>query len=103
MADGFVTVQIPFPGVKLKVESECRGSVCVVATTEFGIKLEAYPAFFTDNCLCETWRFIHKCLLCRLKNTVHRKMKMLSSYTHPCVITNLYDLLSFMENKVFST
>lgn len=63
MADGFVTAQIPFPGVKLKVESECRGSVCIVATTEFGVKLEAYPAFFTDIFLFETCHFILKCLL----------------------------------------
>lgn len=62
MADGFVTAQISFPGVKLKVESEVRESVFIVETTEFSIRFEAYPAFFSENCLFETRHFIHKCL-----------------------------------------
>jgi len=50
VADGFVTAQISFPGVKLKVESEVSGSWFIVETTEFFVRFEMYPAFFKDNC-----------------------------------------------------
>jgi len=67
VADGFVTAQISFPGVKLKVESEVSGSWFIVETTEFFVRFEMYPAFFKDNCLFEIQHFIHKCCLAQGK------------------------------------
>jgi len=36
----------------------------------------------------------------KVKGTVHLKMKILSSFTHPQVVPNLNDFLSSAEHKV---
>ncbi len=38
-------------------------------------------------------------ILFLIKGTVHPKMKILSSFTHPRVIPNLYKFLSYVEHK----
>jgi len=35
-----------------------------------------------------------------LKGTVHPKMNILSSFTHPQVVSNLYEFLSSVEHKI---
>ncbi len=41
---------------------------------------------------------IHQAFI-TFKGIVHPKMKMLSSFTHPHVISNLYEFLSYVEHK----
>jgi len=36
-----------------------------------------------------------------VKGIVHFKMKMLSSFTHPHVVSNLYEFLSSAEHKIY--
>ncbi len=72
------------------------------ATTEFGVKLEAYPAFFTDSFLFETCHFIHKCLLCRVKNIVHRKkMNVVIIYSPLCHYKPLWLTFFHGEQGIF--
>jgi len=44
--------------------------------------------------------FIYIYLITVLKGIVHPKMKNLSSFIHPHVVSNLYELLSFAEHKI---
>jgi len=37
----------------------------------------------------------------KFKGTVHPKIKILSSFTHPCVISNQYELFLFHTMKVY--
>jgi len=36
-----------------------------------------------------------------LKGIVHFKMKILSSFTHPQVVSNLYEFINFTQKKIF--
>jgi len=41
----------------------------------------------------------HQMLSCHFKGILHPNMKILSSFTHPQVVANLYELLSSAEHK----
>jgi len=41
-------------------------------------------------------------LIAFFKGIVHPKMKILSSFTHPQVVTNLYEFHSLLNEDVFS-
>jgi len=50
-----------------------------------------------ENMSMKTWTHA-KCISFLLKGIVHQK-SVLSQFTQPCVIPNLYDFLSSAENK----
>ncbi len=50
-----------------------------------------------------TWWVIHEGIFICIpfKVIVHQKMKILSSFTHPHVIPNLYGFLFYVEHRIY--
>ncbi len=63
-------------------------------------KVVLYPSAFHHSMCCDSWLKAQcSVLLESLKKRVHSNMKMLSWFTHPHVIPNLYAFLDYVKHK----